>query len=474
MFSSNSFKNILKVKENSSKSNDITSSIPRKNVVLRKHAKFHVHRKNSFNNNVPNLRGTSNSESSLKSYRNTSMKLQEIKGGSLYPVGCTFNLKPNMLGLSNSKVNQKPSVKYYSSNHVDTGYDVNIDSKPKKNIMKTHFKKKLLKRQQNGVKSKTEVSSKDSKKKTDPEEEVPEKGEEEAEDEEISEEVNGKGTTTSEPNTTTIKTEIITSVPKTTKFLPKTMKSVPKTTKSVSEPQSVARTTDEPGTAIEKIGKEEDEDEDEDDDNGGDSVKAIKMPQQIKSEDITAEEENLDYDAILNEPAELDLEEEEEDDVEVKPGVRKKKIKKRWAFGRIPVTPDEHMEDEEEDYDDKADETPSERVWRKQNTHLFKYIKLPMKEPEYLQGGAELSFEETRATELRKEYYERVKMRLDGEEQEFQSDTAYQFIQPKANRSFILRMKNRKRKPIITAHFEKYYKKYMKPPFKNNFRKDKC
>lgn len=461
MFSGNSSKNILNVKEKSSKSNDITSGIPRKNV-LGKYPKFHVHRNNSFNNNVLNLPGTSSSESSIKSYRNTSMKLQKVKKGNSYLVGHSFKLKPNVLGLSNSKVNQKSSVKYYSSNHVDTDYDVNTNSKPEKKIMKTHLKKKLLKRQQSEVKSKNKVSSKDSKKNTDPEEEETEDGEEEAEDEEeISEEVDGKRTTTSEPNTTTIKTAIITSVPKTTK-------SVSKTTKSVPEPQSVARTTNQPGTAAEK--KEE---EDEDDDNGSDPV-TIKAPQQIKSEDITAEEENLDYDAILNEPTELDLEEEEEDDAEIKPGFRKKKIKKRWAFGRVPATPEEHVEDEEEDYDVKEDETPSERAWRKQNTHLFKYIKLPMKEPEYLQGGAELSFEETRATELRKEYYEKVKMRLDGEEQEFQSDTALQYIQPKANRSFILRMKNRKRKPIITAHFEKYYKKYMKPPFKNNFRKDKC
>lgn len=377
----------------------------------------------------------------MRSLRNIASKLEK-----LYPVQNCHRLEPNLLGLSASKASRTAATNYGLSGYASASVDANANPTPKmeNKALKIsfpfampfgHSKKRSASRQLGVVNSETtDPSSSTLKPTTKPsseeqDDEFDSYEVEEAEEENL-EEYETKGEKSGESHST--------------------------------EPTSTK-----PETA------------DSDDEVEEDPIAALEeVAQDIRGDAADPEEANVDFETMIEEPAEIDLEEEEDEEesetVSIGTVRRKSKRKKRWPFGRVPVTPDESLEDEEEDMDERPDETPAQRAWRRQNVRLFKFIKPNMKEPEYLQGGAELSFEDTRATELRKEYLEKVKIRLDAEEAEFQNDAALQFIEPKMNRSYVLRMKHQKKEAIVTQYFNQYYDKYKKPPFKSNYKKNKC
>jgi hypothetical protein len=104
------------------------------------------------------------------------------------------------------------------------------------------------------------------------------------------------------------------------------------------------------------------------------------------------------------------------------------------------------------------------KLWTKQRLNLFKLMQVSTKQPEYYQQVPSLNYVKLRASELRREYLEKMKLKQLEYQQRLQN-TALHSTRPKMNKSFLLRVKHKKNQPIITGHFDEHFEKYKKPPF---------
>ena len=105
-----------------------------------------------------------------------------------------------------------------------------------------------------------------------------------------------------------------------------------------------------------------------------------------------------------------------------------------------------------------------ERAWRHVLGRISKTVLLPLQSPSYLKQPPVLIFEQTRTFELRRQLSH---TRGAGEKNKIVlRKKSLRHIEPKRNLTQNLRLKWLKRQPIFSECFEKYYKKYQKPPFK--------
>ena len=117
-----------------------------------------------------------------------------------------------------------------------------------------------------------------------------------------------------------------------------------------------------------------------------------------------------------------------------------------------------------------AHEQHLQRVWRSMDLRLLKTLPTPMNRPMFLKDPPDLGFEGTLTSELRRDFAKRKIEAMNKPPLQLIKDPMMlRFIQPKMNKSEILRKKHVKKETIMSAYFERHYDRFQKPPFKTIF-----